>query len=76
MYLRFIPKPPLDGLVNTFLDLIQTRFTKGRKKLSRLPSKDITILQVKTYVVTPLEGKSYTTSFTVGVMSSTVSIMT
>ena len=29
----------------------------------------ITILQVKTYIVAPLEGKSHTTSSTIGVMT-------
>ena len=33
------------------------------------PEMIITILQVKTYIVAPLEGKSHTTSSTIGVMT-------
>ena len=37
--------------------------------ISLVHSMAITILQVKTYVVAPLEGKSHTTSSTIGVMT-------
>ena len=47
--------------------LIQRFFLLGT--LTNCATIAITMLQVKTYVVTPLEGKSYTTSSTVGVMT-------
>ena len=38
-------------------------------KIDSIEMINITILQVKTYAVTPLKGKYYTTSSTIGVMT-------